>query len=43
MISIHLVGKAFMLEGDPTPAFGTQYSMFSDGTQYAKLLLFCTQ
>ena len=39
-----LVGKAFMLEGDPTMHFSlTQYSGFSDGAKYTKLLLFCTQ
>jgi len=38
-----LVGKAYMLVDDPAPAIGTQYSGFSDCTQYAKLLLFSTQ
>jgi len=33
-----------MLEGDPTLHFSlTQYTGFSDGTNYTQLLLFCTQ
>jgi len=36
-----LVGRAFMLEGDPIPAFGVQHLGFSDSTQYAKLKQMC--
>jgi len=35
--------ETYIKESVSTSAFGTQYSGFSVGTQYAKLRLFCTQ